>query len=111
MAEIRNINMDNSEIMVNLKISKEEYDLLKQNTDSLILLPSNYDMLNHTLTTGRLGNSNRIMLPKKLLERGGVSALQKKVPARIFKANGDIFLLVKLEESRTGIPVFKEDME
>jgi hypothetical protein len=111
MAEIRNINMDSSEILINLRVSKQEYELLKQNTRNLILLPSNSDILNQTLTTGRLGNSNRIMLPKKFLETGGVKILQKKVPAKIFKANGEVFLLVKLEESRTGIPVFGEDME
>ncbi len=111
MADIRNINMDNSEILINLRVSKEEYEILKQNTSNIILLPSSSDILIQRLTTGRLGNSNRIMLPKKFLEAGGVKILQKKVPARIFKNNGDIFLLVKLEESRTGIPVFEEDIK
>jgi antitoxin component of MazEF toxin-antitoxin module len=111
MAEIRNINVANNEILINLRVSKQEYDLLKQNTDNLILLPSNRVALNQTLTTGRLGNSNRVMLPKKLLEMGGVNILQKKVPARIFKINGEVFLLVKLEESKTGMPVFEEDVK
>lgn len=109
MAEIRNINVENDEIMISLKVSKQEYDLLRQNTENLVLFPSNRDVLSHTLTTGRLGNSNRIMLPKKVLEAGGVSFLQKKVPAKIFKSNGNVFLLVKLEESRKGIPVFEEE--
>ena len=111
MAEIRSIDMKNNEIIINLRISRQEYDILKQNTDNLILLPSDRDTLNQTLTTGKLGNSNRLMLPKKLLDKEGVKILHKKVPARMFKTNGEILLLVKLEEFREGIPMFKEDGE
>ena len=111
MGEIQNIDIRDNKILINIRVSQEEYELLNQNTRNLVLLPSSPDALDYTLTTGRLGNSNRIMLPKKLLEREDVRILQKRVPARIFKSNGYVFLLIKLEESRTGIPVFKEDSE
>ena len=91
------------------KVSKEEYELLKQKTDNLIVIPSGRETLNQSLTTGKLGNSNRIMLPKKMLESEGVKTLRKKVPAATFKANGDVYLLIKLKESELGIPVFEED--
>lgn len=108
MAEIRKIDIENNEILVNLKISKHEYEQLKQKTDNMILIPSGPDVFNQTLTTGRLGNGNRIMLPKKILEKENVKTLQKKVPVRIFKTNGGVYLLIRLEESQTGIPKFKE---
>ena len=69
MAEIQSINVKKKDIVVNLKISKTEYDLLGNVTSDLILIPNNPNFMNHLLTTGKLGNSNRIMLPKKILEK------------------------------------------
>jgi hypothetical protein len=108
MAEIQSINVKKKDIVVNLKISKTEYDLLGNVTSDLILIPNNPNFMNHLLTTGKLGNSNRIMLPKKILEKFEVKILEKKVPAKTFKVNDEIFLLIKLRKSSFGIPVFKE---
>jgi hypothetical protein len=109
MANIKSMDIKNGEIFLNLKVSKTEYDTLRQSTDNLILLPTDVKALNNTLTTGKLGNSNRLMLPKKILEKNSIFQLQKKVPAKIFRIGGEVFLLVKLEESKIGIPFFKED--
>jgi hypothetical protein len=38
-----------------------------------------------------------------------VTDLLKKVPAKIFKSRDDIYLLIKLQESKLGIPVFSDD--
>ena len=108
MADIRNINMDKGEILVNLSVSRAEYDSLKQNTDNLLLVPTNAKDMKHLLTTGTLGNSNRIMLPKKVMVKERISGLDKKVPAQILKSNGDVFLMIKLRKSELGIPKFKE---
>ncbi len=110
MAEICSTDIEGSDIMITLRVSNEEYELLKQKTGNLVVIPCGPDDLNQLLTTGRLGNSNRVMLPKRLLERKGVKTLQKKVPARIFKANGEIYLIIKLDDSQLGIPVFEEDV-
>ena len=107
MADIQSINMGDHEISVNLKVSSSEYELLKNSRYNLVLLPSDSNVLSNVLTTGKLGNSNRIMIPKKMLEREGVN-MEKKVPSRIFKINETVFLLIKLNGSGIGIPMFEE---
>jgi len=71
---------------------------------NVLILPEEFDEF---LTTGKLGNSNRIMLPKKVLKKHAIE-LKGKVPAKIFDVNGRKFLLIKLEEIKIGIPKFKE---
>lgn len=103
MAIIRSINMEKGEIILNLTISEEEYSLT-ENMKEMIIVPENFD---ESLTTGKLGNSNRIMLPKKILKKHDIE-LRGKAPAKIFEMGGKKFLLIKLEEKRIGIPEFKE---
>ncbi len=107
MADIQSINMGDHEIIVNLRISNSEYELLKNRRYDLVLLPSDSSSLHNALTTGRLGNSNRIMVPKKMLEREGIK-MQKKVPSKVFKINDATYLLIKLNESFRGIPSFSD---
>jgi len=108
MAEINSIDINNDDIVVNLKISKDEYGILQHKTDDLLLLPASSDSLDVRLTTGKLGNSNRVMLPKKLLGLYDIKEIVKKVPAKCFKIDDEVFLLVKLKKSTLGIPVFDE---
>lgn len=109
MANINFIDMKTGEIQVNLKVSESEYSILKQARENILLLPGDSETLEETLTTGKLGNGNRIMLPNKILGRHGIEKLRKKIPAGIFDINGDKFMLIKLEESKLGVPVFKGD--
>jgi hypothetical protein len=109
MADIRNIDMEGGEIFVSLRISKDEYTLLGQKTENLMIVPSAKDSMTYELTTGKLGNSNRIMIPKRMLNREGIDSMRKKVPCSVFRSNGDTYLLIKLSESRQGIPEFEED--
>ena len=81
MADIDSIDMKNDKILVNLKLTKDEYKLLKQSTKRLLLLPTEPNILDELLTTGKLGNSNRIMLPNKILHRHNVTKLLKRVPS------------------------------
>ncbi|NIO20436.1 MAG: hypothetical protein GTN76_06770 [Candidatus Aenigmarchaeota archaeon] len=108
MADIRSIDMKRGEIRVNLKISRNEYELLSQETRDLLLVPTQPNILDRPLTTGKLGNSNRIMLPKKILDKYEIIDLEKKVPAKTFKINDEVYLLIKLKRSSIGIPMFKE---
>ena len=108
MAEIDSIDIKKDDIVVNLKVSKEEYRLIGNTTSNLLLVPTDLDFLNRPLTTGKLGNSNRVMLPKKILEKFEITELIKKVPARTFNINDEVFLLIKLKKSTFGIPEFKE---
>lgn len=108
MAEISSIGIKKDDIIVNLKISKGEYELLENKTKNLLILPTNPEFLNRPLTTGKLGNSNRIMMPKKILDRFDIEILEKKVPSKAFKIDDEVFLLIKLKKSTFGIPAFKE---
>jgi hypothetical protein len=108
MAEIRSIDINSNNILINLRVSKSEYEILKHKTHDLLLLPADQDTLDRRLTTGKLGNSNRIMLPKKLLERHNIKEVIKKAPSKAFDINDEVFLLIKLKKSTLGIPVFKE---
>ena len=109
MADIDSIDMKNDKILVNLKLTKDEYNLLKQSTKRLLLLPTESNILNELLTTGKLGNSNRIMLPNKVLRKHNVTKLLKKVPAQVFDVQHEKFLLIKLQESMLGKPIFGEE--
>lgn len=107
MAEVSSIDVSGGRINLNLRITKEEYELLRDRTSDILLLPADKAFFERSLTTGKLGNSNRIMLPKKILKRFNMKKMKKKVPAMDFILNGDIFLLIKLKESEFGIPKFR----
>jgi hypothetical protein len=109
MATVKTIDMSGNDVFVTLKISEEEYDLLKPKIKDLIIVPADTEGFNEKLTTGKLGNSNRIMLPNKILKKYEIKKLLKKVPSKIFEYNGNKLLVIKLEESKIGIPVFKEE--
>ncbi len=109
MAEIKSIEIRNNKTFVSLMLSKDEYTLLKNRTSDLLLLPADLNTLSRRLTSGKLGNSNRIMVPKKMLERENIKGLDKKLPAQIFQMDDEIFLLIKLRSSETGIPKFEGD--
>ena len=108
MADIQNINMRTGDIIVELRISNEEYELLKLKNRNLLLVPTDSEVLNIALTTGKLGNSNRIMLPKRVLEEHRIAHLRKKVPAKVFEVDGDKYLVIQLVKSKVGIPEFEE---
>lgn len=106
MAMIKSISMGNENIEVNVTVSRREYETLKNSIESdIIILPSDSESLSYELTTGKLGNSNRVMLPKKFLVQKNIRELEKKVPANIFNVNGDAYLLIKLR-SVLRIPRF-----
>ncbi|MCX6814367.1 MAG: hypothetical protein NTY20_01815 [Candidatus Aenigmarchaeota archaeon] len=106
MADVSSIDMKKDEIILSLKISKEEYEFLKQATADLMVVPVSPKFMNNLLTTGKLGNSNRLMLPKKILDKLDVKKMDRKVPGRIFRMQGNVYLLTRLHGKRNGVPVF-----
>ena len=111
MAGIKSIDMHNGTIDIMLSINRDEYKVLKHHMANLVILPCGKNALNNYLTTGKLGNSNRIMLPKKMLERFEIGKVEKKVPSSIFYIDGDAFLLIKIKKSELGVPKFEEDWD
>ena len=107
MAKIKSIDMHDGKVDVKLSINKDEYKILKHHMTNFVILPCGKDTLDNYLTTGKLGNSNRVMLPKKMLERFNVGDLEKKAPSSIFTINGDSFLLIKIKKSNIGVPKFE----
>lgn len=109
MAEIKSLDINKKDIELKLSISREEYRIIRDNTKELIVLPYGNETLKHSLTTGKLGNSNRIMMPKKVLQLFKIKELDKKLNSNIFSLNGDYFLLSRLKKSSIGIPQFKDE--
>ncbi len=103
MAVIKTISMDMDEIFVIASVSEQENEMIKC-SNKILIFPNKFD---ESLTTGKLGNSNRIMLPKKILKKHEIE-LRGKVPARLFECDGNKYLLVKLEERIDGVPYFED---
>jgi hypothetical protein len=108
MAELKSVERNAKDIKVTLKLTSDEYGMISKSWDDILLSPVNDAQFSEELTTGRLGNGNRVMLPKKILERHGVKLLKKKLPAAIFEVEGRTYLLAKLKEKKPGVPVYRE---
>lgn len=106
MARLKRIDMAENGITLVVEISREEYKLIGPGKD-LLVVPKDDSFLSEDLTSGRLGNSNRIMVPTKLLRNHNVVELPKKVPARIFEVKDQKYLLIRLKRSAL-IPEFGE---
>lgn len=109
MADIQNIEIGVDYILVSLMMSKTEYELLGKATTDLALLPTDEDLLSMRLTTGKLGNGNRIMVPNKMLASYDIKKLIKKVPAGVFDIDGRKLLLIQLAGRRKGVPEFGDE--
>ena len=107
MADISSIDVKNDCMLLSLKVSREEYDFLKQSTCDLMVIPAGSRFMNQPMTTGKLGNSSRLMLPKKSLDRLDVKKMRKKVPGRVFRLDGNVYLLVRLHGKTRGVPEFE----
>ncbi|MFH0956335.1 MAG: hypothetical protein V1813_00575, partial [Candidatus Aenigmatarchaeota archaeon] len=104
MAEIKSVDMNGGQIQLKLSVSQEEYKILRYHTSDILVLPGGRDTMKYLLTTGKLGNSNRIMLPKKIMEAFEISTLDKKVPMSVFIIDDNAYLLIRIKKSEFGIP-------
>jgi len=98
MADINSIKIGKKDILLTLKISMDEYKLIDNSLKNLLIIPSDTNFLTQNLTTGELGNSRRMMLPKKVLKKYDRLYLQKKIPGRIFEINNRVFVIAELKK-------------
>ena len=102
MASVSSIKFEDREILMNLKISRDEYDAFKHDKDLLLLPVNSFDT---NLVTGTLGNSNRIMLPNKVLKKNNIEVLIKNVPSKIVSTKQGKYLVIQLDGPE-NIPKF-----
>lgn len=98
----------NDDILMILKLTGDERKRLA-GSRYVLVFPADGE-LPETLTVGKLGNSNRVMVPKKLMKKYGISSLPRKAPAGLFESGGEKFLVVRLQESGR-VPKFAEKEE
>ena len=103
MAEIETIRRTADDIYILTSITEQEASIIGSSRKVLIL-PEEFK---ETLTTGKLGNSNRIMMPKKILRKYEIN-MKGKVPAQVFEIKNKKFLLIEIDEKKVGVPNFKE---
>jgi len=98
MAKILNVDLSMGKKILKVELTDQEYELIAPQTDNLLLLPTDAAHIPQMLSTGDLGNSNRIMVPHGLLRRHGVPPLRElgKVPAAIFNTGIGTYLLTDL---------------
>jgi hypothetical protein len=108
MVTIESIDIQKNKISLKVNISKKDYGLISKSAPDIVILPTGGDHLSQKLTTGKIGNGNRIMIPKKFLERKNISNLPKIVDSDIFQTESGLFLLIKLRDDHSPIPSFSE---
>ena len=100
MAEITSVKFGEDGIFLRLKISKEEYDFFGPSISELLIVPADSRSMDKLFTTGKLGNSTRLMLPKKAMERLDVTHVEKKISGRVFRLNGGVYMLARIHETK-----------
>lgn len=108
MAQLKKVNIKGNAHYAEFKLSDEEYASL-QEVKNVLIIPLNPKTFKEELTTGRLGTSFRIMLPKRTLERNEIYELPKKALSKFFKIGEQKFLLTCLNKSPLNIPKFPEE--
>ena len=109
MSLLRRIEFENDSILITLEMNKREYDAVTPDVKKFITLPA--DTLDRTLTTGKLGNGNRIMVPNKFLRSHDIDILRKFVKSKIVDIGEKKFLIIELEDKKRGIPKFSDIYE
>jgi len=99
VSEISSIRFKEEGIFLTLRISQEEYEFLKSKTSDILVAPVDGKSMDKQLTTGKLGNSTRLMLPKKALDALEAKAIEKKVPGKVFRIGDSIYILARLCKS------------
>jgi len=102
MAVIETIKRTEDDIHITLDITEQESRILGSSKDVLVL-PKKFQ---EKLTTGKLGNSNRIMMPKKIQRKYDIN-MMGKVPAQVFEIKNKKFLLIEIDKKTFGVPRFK----
>lgn len=101
--------MSTKDVHVTLRLSRDEWEELHMTGRQVMILPFEPGRFDEKLTTGKLGNSNRVMLPKKVLEKHSIDHLPKKADSGVFEFEGGKFLVIKLKETSMAPPRFGEE--
>lgn len=109
MSLLRKIEFENDSILITLEMNKREYDAVTPDVKEFITLPA--DTLDRTLTTGKLGNGNRIMVPNKFLRSHDIEVMRKFVKGKIVDIGEKKYLIIELEDKKRGIPRFNDGYE
>lgn len=107
MGKITKIEMGDTVIFITLSVSPSEYQYITPNIEDIILFPPN--KMDMSLTTGKIGNGNRIMVPNSLLKKEDIPILRKNVPSMVLTVEGKKYLIIELEDKTPGIPHFKDE--
>ncbi len=107
MGLLKRIEWEDRDILLTLRLTKKEYENINSDTKEFIVMPA--DNFDRVLTTGKLGNGNRIMVPSKFLKNNNIAFLKKNVRSSIVDVEERKFLVIELDNKRTGVPVFGED--
>ncbi len=108
MAQLKKVDIKGNSHYAEFKLSNEEFSSL-QNVKNVLIVPLHPKSFNEELTTGKLGTSFRIMLPKRTLERYNITELPKKALSKFFKIGKQNFLISCLNKSPLNIPRFMEE--
>jgi len=107
MAELKSVDINNGETIVQLKVTRKEYDIIRQSRGDFAILPTDQSSFKELLTSGKIGTGNRIMVPNRMLSKYAFS-LRKKLSASIYEVDDSKLLLISLEGSKL-YPEFEED--
>ena len=106
MGLLQKVEFEGKDVLIMVRLTQAEYNAISSDPRELLVLPTKWH--EGSLTTGRLGNGNRIMIPNKLLRSYNIDVLKKNVKHRIVDSGEKKYLVIELE-SRIGIPVFTGD--
>ena len=109
MATLKKVELEDGGFTTTFHISKAEYELFRHGNKHFLLVP--LGAMHNQLTIGTLGNSYRLMLPKKFLREHGIAEdeLPKKADASVFTIGDEKFLAARIARSKAGAPKFEDD--
>lgn len=106
MANVKSMEVEGNKVRVLFEMSKDEWAALRNETKDVCLF--SLANLDETLTTGTIGNSNRIMVPNRLLRRHNITHLPKHAGARVLALNGKKVVVIQLQDNHAPMPRFEE---
>lgn len=88
MSQVKSVEFEGDRMNITLTLTKDEYDRLETQHRNLIILPLNNGFFERKLTTGKMGKSNRIMLPEMFLKGHRITKLVRESPSKLFEIDG-----------------------
>lgn len=104
MAKLKSTELRKDKVVICFSMNKSEAIGFPCTDKQFMVLPA--EALDDQLTIGELGNSFRLMLPRKFLRKHEIDEnnLPKKAHGTIFKFGKDKYLIVRISESKARTP-------